>query len=168
MIGPIRKRRRFTGQCGQLALEEIAERLAKGVNIFAIAVDKIHRHIEHVFHVAFEPEIFVEHERQHTRAGIVQMTPNAGAPAFVAIWFAIKERRVGKQRSRHGLQRNRDAHFLDHVGFGRKIEVHLHGAGPAHHHFARRTDLVHIGIHQLIAALRHQWHFVMRPSGGSA
>lgn len=41
-----------TWQCGQLALEEVAERLARRVVVRAVAVDKVHGHIQHVIHVA--------------------------------------------------------------------------------------------------------------------
>jgi hypothetical protein len=54
---------------------------------------------------------------------------------LVAVGLALEEGRIGEQRGRHRLQRQRDAELLDHVGLGREIEVHLHRAGPVHHGF---------------------------------
>ena len=73
----------------------------------------------------------------------------------IAVGLAFGERRVGEQRGRDRLQRERDAHLLDHVGFGGEVEIGLHRAGPVHHVEAELADLRHVGGHDAVAALRH-------------
>ena len=168
MVGPIRQRRRLAGQRGQLSLQEIAEALAKRIDIGPVAIDEIHRHIERVVHPSFEPEAVLENEGQHPGAGIVQGPPDTAAPRLVAVHFAFEEGRVGKKGRRDRLQSQRHAQFLHHVGLGPEIEVHLHGAGAAHHGRAHGADLLHVAVHQLVTPLGHQRHVLMRPARGRA
>jgi hypothetical protein len=80
----------------------------------------------------------------------------------------VDEGRIGEKRGRHRLQRSATRSFLHHVGLGREIEVHLHGAGPVHHGFPERADPVHVVGHQPVAPLGHHRHLVMRPDRGGA
>ena len=91
MIGPIAQRRLLAGQRRQLALQKIAEGLAKCVDIFAIAVDKIHRHIERILHPSLKPKTLVKDERHHPSAGIIQIAPHQPAGGFHAIGLAVEE-----------------------------------------------------------------------------
>ena len=59
--------------------------------------------------------------------------PDLAAVAEEAVGLAFAERRIGEQRGGERLQRQADAEFLHHVGFGREIEIDLHGAGAEHH-----------------------------------
>ena len=89
--------------------------------------------------------------------------PDLRAERQEAVGLALGERRIGEQRSRHRLQRERHAQLLDHVGFAGEIEVRLHRARPVHHVEAERADLRHVGGHDLVAALRHLRHVAARP-----
>ncbi len=62
-----------------------------------------------------------------------------------------------------GCSAMRHAQLLDHVGFGREVEVGLHRAGAIHHVEAERADLRHVIGHDLVAALRHHRHVGARP-----
>ena len=168
MIGPIRQGRHLTRQGGQFAVQEIAERLAQRVDVFAVAIDEIHRHIQGVIDIAFEPHAVLEHKGQHAGARVIQMFPDVAAPAFHAIGLAIQKRRIREQRGRNRLQSQCHAELLNHVRLGREIEVHLHGTGPVHHGFAHGADAVHVIGHQLIPALGHDRHLLMAPLRGSA
>jgi hypothetical protein len=46
----------------ELAVDEGAERLARHVDVFAAALDEIHRHVERVVDVALEADAVLEHE----------------------------------------------------------------------------------------------------------
>ena len=74
-----------------------------------------------------------------------------------------KNGRRGEQRRRHRLQGQRHAQLLHHVGLGRVVEVHLHGAGAVHHLRAVGADAAHVVGHQPVAALGHHRHLVVRP-----
>ncbi|PAV73291.1 hypothetical protein WR25_19509 [Diploscapter pachys] len=65
MIVPVVQRRLFTGEDAQLALQEVAERQTGGIDVATVAVDEVHRHIEHIVGIAFVPEAVFEHEGQH-------------------------------------------------------------------------------------------------------
>ncbi len=65
MIRPVIHGRAFTGQNIKFAIHEITERLARRIDVFAVAIDEIHRHIEHVVDIAFKAKTVLEHERQH-------------------------------------------------------------------------------------------------------
>ena len=121
--------------------------MPQGVDVFAVAVDKIHRHIQRVLHIAFKTEPIFEHKGQHAGACIIQVPPNMAAPAFLAIGLAFEERRIGKQRRCHRLQRQRHAQLLHHVGLRAKIDIDLNRAGPAHHGAAHGADFFHVVVH---------------------
>ena len=94
--------------------------------------------------------------------------PDLRAEREEAVRLAFGERRIGEQRGRHRLQRQRHAQLLDHVGFGGKVEVRLHRAGAVHHVEAERADLRHVIGHDLVAALRHHRHVRAAPIGRHA
>ena len=139
----------------QLAVEEIAEAFAGDVDIFAVAEDEIHRHVERIVAVAFVAEAVLEDEGQHAGARRVGVFPDVAAEALVAVGLALGERRVGEERGGDRLQRQADAEFLHHVGFGRIVEVDLDGAGPQHHVEAELADPRHVAQHDVVAALGH-------------
>ena len=118
MVGPVGEPRLLARQLRQLAVEEVAEALAGDVDVLAVAVDEVHRHIEHVVAVALVAEAVLEHERQHAGAVGVGVVPDVAAEALVAVGLAFGERRIGEQRGRDRLQRQADAELLHHVGFG--------------------------------------------------
>ncbi len=153
----------LAGQRGQLAVQEVAERLAGDVDVFAVAVDEVHRHVEHVVEVALEAEAVLEHERQHAGAVGVGVGPDVAAEGLEAVGLALGERRVGEQRGGDRLQRQADAELLHHVGFGLEVEVDLDGAGAQHHVEAEPADLRHVAAHDRVAALGHQRQLVARP-----
>src|SRR3546814_18866822 len=54
VIVPVVERRLLAGQDRQFALQEITERQPGGVDIAALAIDEVHRHIEHIVSVRSE------------------------------------------------------------------------------------------------------------------
>ena len=160
MVDPVGDRRPLAGQHRQFAVEEIAEAEARGVDIFAVAEDEIHRHVERIVAVALVAEAVVEHERQHAGARRVGVFPDVAAEALEAVGLALGERRIGEQRGRHRLQREADAEFLHHVGLGRIVEIDLDGAGAKHHVEPELADARHVLAHDLVAALGHHRQFV--------
>src|SRR3546814_15192939 len=64
MVVPVGKAWLLARQRGKIALQEVAEALPRGVDIFAVAKDEIHRHLEHLVDLAFIAETLVEHEGQ--------------------------------------------------------------------------------------------------------
>src|SRR5690606_14931723 len=63
MIRPVDEARTLPGQCRELPFEEIAEALARGIDIVAVPEHEIHRHVERIVAVAFVAEAFLEDER---------------------------------------------------------------------------------------------------------
>ncbi|MCY1173613.1 hypothetical protein D9M73_137790 [compost metagenome] len=76
MVVPIVERRLLARQHRQFALQEIAEGEARSVDICAIAIDEVHRHIERIVGIAFIAEAILEHERQHAGARGVGVGPD--------------------------------------------------------------------------------------------
>ena len=134
----------------------------------SIAHDKIHGHVEGVVDIAFKAHARLEGEGQHAGAGLVGIGPDFRTEGEEAIGLAFEEGRVGKQRGGDGLQGQRNAELLHHVGFGAEIQIDLHGAGPEHHVAAIAANLVHVGRHDLVAALGHDRGFGARPGGRGA
>ncbi len=94
---------------------------------------------------------------------VVGVAPDFRAEREKAVRLAFGEGRIGEQRGRDRLQRERDPQLLDHVGFGGEVEIGLHRAGPVHHVEAELADLRHVIRHDAIAALRHHRDFGARP-----
>ncbi len=117
----------------QAPFEEIAKALAGGIDVLAVAVDEVHRHIQHVLDVALEAHAVLEHERQDAAAVGIGVGPDVTAIAEEAVRPALGERRVGEQRRRDRLPREPDPELLDHVGLGGEVEVGLDRARAQHH-----------------------------------
>ena len=98
---------------------------------------------------------------------VVGVAPDLRAEREKAVRLAFGERRIGEQRGRDRLQRQRHPHLLHHVGFGGEVVVGLHRAGAVHHVEAERADLRHVGGHDLVAALRHHRHVGAASSSAS-
>ena len=133
MVGPIFERRPQTREGRELARQEVAKRGASNVDIAAVAIDEIHRHIERIIDVALEAHAGLERERQQPGAVGIGVAPHLGAVGLKAIGPAVGEGRVGEQSGRHRLEREAGAHLGDHVGLVAEIHVHLHGGGAEHH-----------------------------------
>ncbi len=164
MIRPVTRGRNLTGQGGQLALQEIAKRLAAGIDVLAVAIDEVHRHIEQIIGIALEAHAGFEGEGQRPGAAGHRLSgPDLRAVALEAARLAFDEGRVGEKRRGDRLQRQRDAQLLHHVGFVGEVEVDLHGTGAGHHVDAERAHLRHVVAHDLIAGARHPLGLVARP-----
>lgn len=55
---------RRTWQAGQLALHEVAEGLPRHIVVCAVAVHKVHGHVQRKVHVALKPKAGLKHKRQ--------------------------------------------------------------------------------------------------------
>src|SRR3546814_16910476 len=89
-----RSRRLLAGQDRQFALQEITERQPGGVDIAALAIDEVHRHIEHIVGVAFIAEALFEKERQHPRARRIGVRPAMAAVREIAVGLLLGEGRI--------------------------------------------------------------------------
>src|SRR6185312_3152506 len=163
VVGPVLHGRLGAGQRGEFAGHEALEVLAGEVDVPAVLVAEVHRYVEDVVDVALVAEAVGEHEVEHAGAVGVGVGPDVRAVGQIAVWTSFRERRIGEQRGGDRLQREAGAEFLDHVRFGREIQVHLHGAGARHHVQAERADLGHVFAHDLVAALGHPRHLVAPP-----
>ena len=163
VVGPVVDRRQLARPRRQLALEEILEVLARGIDVLAVAIDEVHRHVQHVVDIALEAEAVLEHEGQHAAAVGIGVGPDVAAIALEAHGLAFDERRVGEQGGGQRLQRERHAELLHHVGFGLEVEVGLHGTGAQHHVDAELALLGHVLAHDLVAPLGHPVDVLARP-----
>ena len=159
MVRPVLHHGALARQLRQLARHELAEAFAGGVDEPAVANDEVHRHVERIVDIALETEALLEGEGQHAGAGLVGVAPHLRAEGEISVRLALQEGRVGEQRRRHRLQRQRHAQLLHHVGFRGEIEIDLHRAGPEHHVAAIAAHLVHVGRHDAVAALGHDRRF---------
>ena len=153
----------LAGQRGELAGEKIAERSAGDVDVVAVAVDEVHRHVEGIVDIALEAHAGLEHERQHARAAAVGVAPHLAAHRHEAVRLAFGERRAGEDRGRDRLQRQRHAQLLDHVGLVAEVQVHLDRRRAVHHVEAALADLRHVARHHRVAPLGHARRLVERP-----
>jgi hypothetical protein len=64
------------GSAGRRPFEEVAEAAAAGVDVAAVAVDEVHRHVEHVVDIALEAEAVLEHEVEHAGAVGIGVGPD--------------------------------------------------------------------------------------------
>ena len=80
VVGPIGQRRLLPRQSGQFALQEIAERLTQRVDVCAVAVDEIHRHVQNPIDIALKAHALLKRPRQHASAGRIQIAPDAATP----------------------------------------------------------------------------------------
>jgi hypothetical protein len=103
MVGPVADTRDVIGQRRQLAGHEIPKRLPARIDVSSVAVHEIHRHIEHVIDITFEPEARIEDKRQRATAVSVGIGPDVAAMTEQAGGSALDKRRIGEQRHRNGL-----------------------------------------------------------------
>ena len=159
MVGHLARQRR------QPAVEEIAKALAARVDVAAVAIDEVHRHVERIVDVALEAHAVLEHERQHAAAIGIGVGPDVAAIAEEAVRPALGERRVGEHRRGQRLQRQADPELPHHVGLGGEVEIDLDGAAAQHHVEAEIALLGHVVAHDAIAALGHPGDVVAPPFG---
>ena len=149
------ERRPLARQRRQPPDEKVAEGLAARVDIAAVAVDEVHRHVEHPVDIALEAHARLEDEGQRAAAVGIGVGPDMAPVAEEAVGPAFGEGRVGEERRGDRLQGQADPELADHVGFVREVEIDLHGAGAQHHVEAERADLGHVVAHDLVTALGH-------------
>ena len=131
------------------------ERFAAHIDIFAIAVDEIHRHIENIIRVCFEAETFVEDEGQHPGPVRIRIGPDETAKTLVSTRLAFDKGRIGEKGGCNRLQCETNPHFLNHVRFRSEVQVDLNGAASKHHIETVVALLRHVLTHDLITAFRH-------------
>ncbi len=159
MVVPVALCRQFAGENGELSGKEIAEGQARRVQIFPVAIDEIHRHIEHIVGIAFVAEAILEDERQHSGPRRIGIGPDVRPVAEEAVGLALGEGRIGEERGAQRLERKADPELLHHVRLGFIIEVGLDRAGAQHHVEPHRADAGHVAQHDRIAALGHDGKF---------
>ena len=76
MIIPVADRWLLAGIDIQIAIQKIPEILASRIDVFAIAIDKIHRHVEHIVCIAFIAKAIFKYEGQHAGARGIGIGPN--------------------------------------------------------------------------------------------
>ena len=156
VVGEIAQRRLGAGQVVQPPVHEVAEPAAGHVDVVAVSIDEIHRHVVHQpGGILLEAESILEHHRRDAGAVVVGVGPDKGAVGLEAVRPALGEGGVGEQCGGQRLQQQPAAQFAHHVGFGGVVEVHLYGTGAGHHVQAARPDQRHVAAHDGVAALRH-------------
>src|SRR5260370_1368437 len=108
MVGPIADSRDLVGQRRQPAGEEIAERLAAGIDVASVPVDKIHRDIEHIVDIALEAE--TDHAEPELVANLVHL-----AEMLMDLITGLMnrlERRAAQLELAAGLERDRTARVV--------------------------------------------------------
>ncbi len=103
MVGPVAQAWDFAGHRRQPAGDEIAEGLPACVDVASVAVNEIHRRIEHVVDVTLEPEAPFEDEGQRAAAVGIGVGPDKAAVAEKAGGPFLDKRRVGEQGHGHRL-----------------------------------------------------------------
>src|SRR3546814_4324622 len=79
MVDPVALARLFAGKRRKIALQEIPEGLAHRVDVPAVAVDEVHRHIERIIGIAIKAEPLLEHKGQHARPMGIGVGPDMAA-----------------------------------------------------------------------------------------
>ncbi len=105
VVGPVGEGGLLAGERGETAFEEVAEALAQRVDVSAVAVDEVHRHVERVVDIPLEPHAVLEDEGQHAGALRVGVLPDARPPGLPAVHLALEEGRIGEERRGDRLQR---------------------------------------------------------------
>src|SRR3546814_6736583 len=100
MVVPVGKAWLLARQRGKIALQEVAEALPRGVDIFAVAKDEIHRHIEHIVDIAFIAETLVEHEGQHAGRSEEHTSELQSLMRISYAVFCLKKKKKTKNRYR--------------------------------------------------------------------
>ena len=91
VILPILYGRLFAGKLRQAAIEKVAETFSGDVDVFLVADDEIHRHVERVVSILLEAETGFEHEGQHAGTIVVGIAPDLAAIAQIAGVAAVGE-----------------------------------------------------------------------------
>ena len=159
MVFPVTNGGFFPREHRKLAFQKITEIKASCINIFAIPVNEIHRHVKHVIDILFIAEIGVEHERQHACPMRVGVRPDMASVRQEAVRLALKKRGIGEQCCCQRLQRQRCPELVRHVGFARIIEIDLNRAGPKHHVEAHAAHPRHMAQHNVVPAFGHDGQF---------
>ena len=79
MIGPIRNMRLYPLELRHAAQQKVAEGLSRNVDVMSVAVDEIHRRVERVIDIAFEPETAFEDKWQHAGPLVIDIGPDLTA-----------------------------------------------------------------------------------------
>mmetsp|Transcript_15045 Transcript_15045/g.28973 ORF Transcript_15045/g.28973 Transcript_15045/m.28973 type:complete len:339 (+) Transcript_15045:213-1229(+) len=165
MVLPVLQGGVLPGQQRQLPRHEVPERHADGVEVLAVAVHKVHGHVQHPVHVPGKAHAFLKHPGQVARARVVCVSPHVAAVTDHAVGLAIFEWGGCEQGSDHRLQGQADAEFLHHVLFALKVQVHLHRARPEHHVQTHGAHCRHVLFHDRVAPLGHDWGVFHAPLG---
>src|SRR3546814_4730965 len=64
MIGPVALSRQFAREGRESSLQEVAEALSGGINIFAVPVNEIHGYIERIVCITLVPEAILKNNRR--------------------------------------------------------------------------------------------------------
>ena len=89
MVLPIGQRRLFTWKNRQFAFQKIFEIQPRRIDILAVAIDEIHRHIQHIIGILFIAKAVFEHERQHPCAARIGVGPDMAAIGEETIGLAL-------------------------------------------------------------------------------
>ena len=134
MVVPVVHRRLLAGQDRQFALQEIAEAEARRVDIAAVAVDEVHRHIERIVGVAFVAEAVLEHERQHAGARAGRCPTRCGCDSSASRWACPSVNgELANSAVASGCSASPTRNFFAMSASDSIVEVHLDRAGAQHH-----------------------------------
>ena len=90
VVDPVLDRRLVARNLGQPAGHERGKRPAGDVDVAALALDEIHRHLERVAGIGLEAEAVLEHEVQHSRAIFVGVGPTRRRGRKGSRWAALR------------------------------------------------------------------------------
>ena len=132
------------GNAGSLPAMKSRNDWPARIDVAAVAIDEIHRHVEHVLDIALEPEARLEHERQHAAAVGIDVGPDVAAIAESPDGLPSTNGELAKSATATGCSARLDAELLHHVGFVDEVEIDLHRAGAQHHVEAELALLRHV------------------------
>src|SRR3546814_16436084 len=75
MIGPVALSRQFAREGRESSLQEVAEPLSGGINIFAVPVNEIHGYIERIVCITLVPQAILKNSCHHPAARAVSFRP---------------------------------------------------------------------------------------------
>src|SRR3546814_6951863 len=88
--------RQFAREGRESSLQEVAEALSGGINIFAVPVNEIHGYIERIVCITLVPEAILKNKRQHPGACAVSVRPYMAAIGKEPVWLPFRKGAVGK------------------------------------------------------------------------
>ena len=91
MVGPVVDDRSLTLQRRQASAEKIAEALPGGIDVATVAIDKVHRHVEHVIDIALEAEAILEDKIKQAGTIRIGIGPDLRAKALETVGLAVGE-----------------------------------------------------------------------------